>query len=152
MRGRARAFYASLFSPDPTNPDACRVLWDGLPTVSVGDQDLLELPLTLAKFSEALRHMPTNKPLSLDGLTMEFYHVFWDVLVPNLVIIWAESLESGILLLACRQAVLALLPKKGDPCDFWNWRPVSLLSTDYKGRSEGHLALAGVRAGGCGPP
>ncbi|CAM2113425.1 unnamed protein product [Caretta caretta] len=37
MRGRARAFYASLFSPDPTDPNACRVLWDELPTVSAGD-------------------------------------------------------------------------------------------------------------------
>ncbi|KAG6937910.1 hypothetical protein G0U57_007758, partial [Chelydra serpentina] len=37
MCGRARAFYASLFSPDPTNPNACRVLWDKLPTVSMGD-------------------------------------------------------------------------------------------------------------------
>ncbi|CAM2116501.1 unnamed protein product [Caretta caretta] len=30
------------------------------------------------------------------------------------------------------RAVLALLPKKGDLRDLRNWRPVSLLSTDYK--------------------
>ncbi|CAM2119587.1 unnamed protein product [Caretta caretta] len=51
MCKRARAFYAGLFSPDPTDADACGVLWDGLPTVSMGDWDWLELPLTLAKFS-----------------------------------------------------------------------------------------------------
>ncbi|CAM2114781.1 unnamed protein product [Caretta caretta] len=34
MCGRARAFYASLFSPDPTDPSACRVLWEELPTIS----------------------------------------------------------------------------------------------------------------------
>ncbi|CAM4578134.1 unnamed protein product [Caretta caretta] len=59
MCGRARAFYASLFSPDPTDPSACRVLWEELPTISVSDQDWLELPLTLAEFSEALHRMPT---------------------------------------------------------------------------------------------
>ncbi|CAM2117468.1 unnamed protein product [Caretta caretta] len=37
MCGRARAFYADLFSPGPTDPNACRVLWDELPTVSAGD-------------------------------------------------------------------------------------------------------------------
>ncbi|CAM2112212.1 unnamed protein product [Caretta caretta] len=73
MCGRARAFYADLFSPGPTDPAACRVLWDGLPTVSAGDRDRLELPLTLAEFSEALCRMPTSKSPGMDGLTVEFY-------------------------------------------------------------------------------
>ncbi|CAM2108107.1 unnamed protein product [Caretta caretta] len=76
--------------------------------------------------------MPTNKSPGIDGLTMEFYRVFWDVLGPDLVTVWAESLQSGVLPLLCRRAVLALLPKKGDFRNLRNWRPVSLLSTDYK--------------------
>ncbi|KAG6930803.1 hypothetical protein G0U57_002896, partial [Chelydra serpentina] len=111
-----------------TDPNACRVLWDELPTVSAGDRDRLELPLTLAEFSEAFRRMPTNKSPGVDGLTVEFYRVFWDVLGPDLVTVWAESLESGVLPLSCRRAVLALLPKKGDPHDLRNWHPFSLLS------------------------
>ncbi|CAM2101632.1 unnamed protein product [Caretta caretta] len=92
MCGRARAFYSSLFSPDPTDPSACRVLWEELPMASASDRDQLELPLTLAEFSEALRRMPTNKSPSMDGLTVEFYRMFWDVLGPDLVTVWAESL------------------------------------------------------------
>ncbi|CAM2112917.1 unnamed protein product [Caretta caretta] len=65
-------------------------------------------------------------------MTVEFYRVFWDVLGPDLVTVWAESLQSGVLPLSCRRAVLALLPKKGDLHDLRNWHPVSLLSTDYK--------------------
>ncbi|CAM5142100.1 unnamed protein product [Natator depressus] len=132
MCGRARDFYTSLFSPDLTDPDACGVLWEELPTVSVGDRDWLELPLTLADFSEALRRMPTNKSPGMDGLTVEFYCAFWDILGPDLVTVWAESLQSGVLPLSCRRAVLALLPKKGDLRDLQNWRHVSLLSMDYK--------------------
>ncbi|CAM4702953.1 unnamed protein product [Lepidochelys kempii] len=100
--------------------------------VSVGDRDRLELPLTLAEFSEALCRMPTNKSPGMDGLTMEFYRAFWDILGSDLVTVWAESLQSGVLPLSCRRAVLALLPKKEDLRDLQNWRPVSLLSTDYK--------------------
>ncbi|CAM2102788.1 unnamed protein product [Caretta caretta] len=37
MCRRARAFYAGLSSPYPTDPNACRVFWDELLTVSVGD-------------------------------------------------------------------------------------------------------------------
>ncbi|CAM2104883.1 unnamed protein product [Caretta caretta] len=132
MCGRARDFYTSLFSLDPTDPGACGVLWEELPTVSVDDRDRLELPLTLAKFSEALRRMPTNKSPGMDGMTVEFYRTFWDILGPDLATVWAESLQSGVLPLSCRRAVLALLPKKGDLHDLRNWRPVSLLSTDYK--------------------
>ncbi|CAM2096446.1 unnamed protein product [Caretta caretta] len=51
---------------------------------------------------EDLCRMPTNKSLGMDGLTVEFYRVFWDVLGPDLVIVWAESLQSGILPLSCR--------------------------------------------------
>ncbi|CAM2112133.1 unnamed protein product [Caretta caretta] len=132
MRGRARAFYTSLFSPDPTNAEACRVLWTELSTVSTGDGDLLELPLSLAEFSEALRLMPTNKSPGMEGLTVEFYRVFWDVLGPDLVTVWAESLKSRVLPFSCRLAMLALLQKKGDLHDLRNWCPFSLLSMDYK--------------------
>ncbi|CAM2097587.1 unnamed protein product [Caretta caretta] len=114
MCWRARDFYTSLFSPDPTDPGACRVLWEELPTVSVGDRDRLELPLTLDEFSEALRRMPTNKSPGMDGLTVEFYCAFWDILGPDLATVWAESLQGGVLPLSYRRAVLALLPKKGD--------------------------------------
>ncbi|CAM2096092.1 unnamed protein product [Caretta caretta] len=76
--------------------------------------------------------MPTNKSPGMDGLTVEFYCVFWDILGPDLVIVWAEFFQSGILPLSCRRAVLALLLKKGDLRDLQNWHPVSLVSTDYK--------------------
>lgn len=39
---------------------------------------------------------------------------------------------SDSLPLSCRRAVLTLLPKKGDLQFIKNWRPVSLLCTDYK--------------------
>ncbi|CAM2104916.1 unnamed protein product [Caretta caretta] len=132
MCGRASAFYAILFSPDLTYAEARRVLWTELLTVSASYQDWLELPLSLAEFSEALRRMPTNKSPSMDGLIVEFYRVFWDVLGSDLVIVWAESLHNGVLPLSSRRAMLALLPKKGDLCDLRNWRPILLLSTDCK--------------------
>ncbi|CAM2096440.1 unnamed protein product [Caretta caretta] len=86
---------------DLTDPGACGVLSEELPTVSVGDREWLELPLTLAVFSEALRRMPTHKSLSMDGLTVKFYRAFWDILGPDLATVWAESLQGGVLPLSC---------------------------------------------------
>ncbi|CAM2106019.1 unnamed protein product [Caretta caretta] len=76
--------------------------------------------------------MPTNKSPGMDGLTVDFYHAFWDILGPDLATVWAESLQGRVLPLSCRRAVLILLTKKGDRRDLRNWHPVSLLSTDYK--------------------
>ncbi|CAM2113259.1 unnamed protein product [Caretta caretta] len=56
--------------------------------VSVGDQDQLELPLTLVKFSEALRRIPTNK--SPD----QTYTVPGPTIFNNLYLVW-DFLELG---------------------------------------------------------
>ncbi|CAM2112456.1 unnamed protein product [Caretta caretta] len=100
--------------------------------ISRGNQDQLELPLTLAKFSEALHVMPTNKSLGLDGLTMEFYRMFWDIPSPDFVTVWAKSLGSGVLPQSCRRAMFRSKARKGDLCSLRNWHPISLLSMDYK--------------------
>ncbi|CAM2096225.1 unnamed protein product [Caretta caretta] len=54
--------------------------------LGTSNRDRLELPLTLAEFSEALHRMPPNKSPGMDGLTVEFYRV---------------SLQSGVLPLSC---------------------------------------------------
>ncbi len=54
----------------------------------------------------------------------------------DLFVVLREGLSKGRLPLSCRRAVLTLLPKKGDLQDIKNWRPVSLLCTDYKLLSE----------------
>lgn len=50
----------------------------------------------------------------------------------DLLDVLRDSLVKGRLPLSCRRAVLTLLPKKGDLKYLKNWRPVSLLCTDYK--------------------
>ncbi|CAM2102608.1 unnamed protein product [Caretta caretta] len=84
MQERTRAFY--LFSPDPPDANACRLLRDDLPMVRTGNQDWLKLPLTLAKFQEAVYQMPTNKSPDINGLTVDCYQMFCEVINLDLVI------------------------------------------------------------------
>ena len=42
------------------------------------------------------------------------------------------SIASQRMPISCPRGVITLLPKKGDLLDISNWRPVSLLNTDYK--------------------
>lgn len=55
--------------------------------------------------------MLTSKSPDNNGLTREFYHDFWDVLVLDLATFWVESVGSRVLPLSCRWVLLALLSK-----------------------------------------
>ncbi|KAI3364781.1 hypothetical protein L3Q82_000909 [Scortum barcoo] len=86
----------------------------------------------MQELQAALQNMQGRKSPGIDGLTVEFFKAFWDILANDILDVFNESLASGSLPLSCRRAVIALLPKKGNLQDIKNWRPVSLLCTDYK--------------------
>ncbi|KAK3526232.1 hypothetical protein QTP70_018273, partial [Hemibagrus guttatus] len=108
----------------------------GLPKVSSEDKAALEGPLVLEELQVALNTMPSGKAPGIDGLPVEFYKFFWKELGEDLLEVLEESCRERCLPLSSRRAVITLLPKKGDLQDIKNWRPVSLLCTDYKVMSK----------------
>ncbi|KAI3363862.1 hypothetical protein L3Q82_001464 [Scortum barcoo] len=77
--------------------------------------------------------MQGQRAPGIDGLTVEFYKAFWDILAADDILdVFNESLTYGSMPVSCRRAVLTLLPPKGNLQDIKNWRPVSLLCVDYK--------------------
>lgn len=73
-----------------------------------------------------------GKAPGIDGIPVEFYKEFWKEMGEDLLAVFSESFKDMLLPLSCRRAVLTLLPKKGDLQEIKNWRPVSLLCSDYK--------------------
>ncbi len=63
---------------------------------------------------------------------MDFYQNFWDTIGQDFYEVLLDCIRSKILPTSCRRAVLSLLPKKGDLGFRKNWRPVSLLCSNYK--------------------
>ena len=80
----------------------------------------------------ALKGLQTGKTPGSDGLPTEFYLVFWDDLGDFLVLVLNERYRLGVLTYSQRQSLLRLLYKKDDKRLPKNWRPISLLNTDYK--------------------
>ncbi|XP_049924877.1 uncharacterized protein LOC126405266 [Epinephelus moara] len=76
--------------------------------------------------------MQGGKAPGIDCLTVEFYKAFWDIFAHDMLQVFNESLAHGSLPVSCRRAIITLLPKKGNLQEIKNWRPVSLLCTDYK--------------------
>ena len=98
--------------PSPTLPHESRSLGEGL--------------ISLAECSKIIKSFSLNKAPGNDGLPIEFYKTFWNLLGEPLV----EKREMGP---SQKQAVITLIEKKDqDRCDLQNWRPISLLNVDTK--------------------
>ena len=126
-------FYSELFSASEIDLSAQQ---DLLVNVSAhlpeGARDSCEGLLTVDEVFTALEGMARNKSPGSDGLPVEFYSAFWDVLGQDLVEVLNSSLASGSLPASLRCALISLIFKKGDRLEHKNWRPISLLNVDYK--------------------
>lgn len=76
--------------------------------------------------------MAKRKAPGSDGLPLEFYVKFWEVVGEDLVCVLNSCYNDGSLSLSQRSGVISLSFKKGDRLDIHNWRPISLLNVDYK--------------------
>ena len=80
------SFYSRLFSEDFIDgPCKERCLSGIQSTLSLEQRDSCEGPLSLTELSNALKSLNLNRSPGLDGLTVEFYLHFWNVLAALLL-------------------------------------------------------------------
>ena len=76
--------------------------------------------------------MKLIKSPGLDGLTVEFYRVFWNKLKYILTDVLNKGNDEQCLTYSQRTSILTLMFKKGDHLNLDNYRPISLLNVDLK--------------------
>ena len=129
----AAAWYGDLFSVREEDQDAAHRFVGGLREVLEEEQrERLEAPLSLEELTAALGTLPNGKSPGGDGLTAEFFKCFWDMVGGDLWEVLRESGGRGTLPESLRTGLITLLYKGGDPAIIGNWRPITLLSADYK--------------------
>lgn len=103
-------------------------------TQSLDEQqrDYLDAPLNTTDFSDALKSLSKKKAPGVDGLTLEFYLLFWEVLKKPLADMATASFQRGCLPRTTSTSVITLMSKGGNTHDIRNWRPISLTNVDYK--------------------
>jgi len=133
IRNRAVEFFSDLYKSElkEWGADADNFL-DGLPKVDEESNNDLQQTLSVQELYTAMMSMENGKSPGIDGLPVEFYKTLWPVIGEDLLTVLNDSLKTGLLPLSCRRAVITLLPKKGDLQCIENWRPVSLLCSEYK--------------------
>jgi hypothetical protein len=133
IRRRAAEFFSKLYTCEYSdNPDGLTLFLSNLPQISEQKRAEMGQPISMQELTFALEGMKKGRAPGIDGIPVEFFKAFWSFLGEDLLAVLNDSMEKGCLPLSCRRAVLTLLPKKGDTCEVKNWRPVSLLCTDYK--------------------
>ena len=106
---------------------------NNMPKLSNMDKDICENDVTIEECSKALQLLPNNKSPGSDGFTTNFYKFFWKNIKDLLFQSFQYSFENKQLSTFQRMGILNLLPKKDKDLRYLaNWRPVSLLNTDYK--------------------
>ena len=127
-------FYSNLFSSDDNvNSNLQNDLINCLcSTVDANDKEDLNRDISLEEVRTALISAANNKSPGIDGIPYEFYRKFFDVIGTDLIDVYNCIFAEGILSDSQRTAVISLIPKKGDLLNANNWRPISLLNTDYK--------------------
>ncbi|KAJ8034902.1 hypothetical protein HOLleu_21924 [Holothuria leucospilota] len=100
--------------------------------ISDDDKRILDEPISLVELNKAVSRAASNKSPGSDGLPYEFYSSFIDILGNDLVDVFNDTFHSGTLSESQRMGIITLIPKKGDTTNASNWRPISLLNTDYK--------------------
>ena len=128
----ARNFYKKLYTTKHIDEGAQRdILSINTPTLKSSDRKTCEGLLTFPEITKAVKGMEPNKSSGIDGLTVNFYQHFWDILAPELTAVYNYAYTSGMLSLSQRRGIITLVFKKGDHTRLSQWRPISLL-TDYK--------------------
>ena len=89
--------------------------------------------ITIEECAYVLKKMENNKTPGSDGLTVEFYRYFWNIIAKYMVESFNYAFQSGHLSISQKQGIISLIPKKKKNTEYLkNWRPVSLLNVDYK--------------------
>ncbi|KAI4877182.1 hypothetical protein NFI96_027554, partial [Prochilodus magdalenae] len=132
IRSSALSFYEKLYGAEMCDQAAADFFLTGLPQLPEQHKGDLEQCLSFAELTESVQAQSEGRSPGLDGLPAEFYKAFWHLIGEKLHSVFLECIDSGLLPLSCRRAVVTLLPKKDDLGALKNWRPVSLLGVDYK--------------------
>ena len=124
-------FYQRLYTADPQ----VVFQYENNTTKRVNEEQKRQMnaTLNLEELKRATFQFAENKTPGPDGLTAEFYKVFWDEFGPLLLEMYNDIFNEGKMEGEMSEGILNLIPKaKKDQRILKNLRPITLLNTDYK--------------------
>ncbi len=135
MCNYVNSFYQNLYSAENVDSATTKEILKTVKTYSFPDDvvDNLEVSIQGIEVCQAINQMKTCKSPGIDGLTTEFYQLYWQVIKDDFIEVINECYQKGALPPTMNSALIRLIYKnKGERSNLKNWRPISLLNVDYK--------------------
>jgi hypothetical protein len=92
----------------------------------------LKSPILLSELTKAVKAMKLGRAPGQDGVILEFYKVYWELINNDYLSMLCAGYQSGRLHPRMTQGLISLLHKGGDRLKLTNWRPITLLNISYK--------------------
>ena len=136
-RQEIESFYSDLCKSDILSPpkdiSTSFLSNPDTPKLSQLDAQVCERKLTISECFKSLLLFRNNKSPGNDGLTVEFYKAFWEVVGEIMVDSLNYSYDHGELSNSRKEAIITLIEKKDTAKrNLPNWRPISLINVDVK--------------------
>ena len=128
-----QALYSTQTNANRNVDEFLDIISSNIPKLNDDCKQFLDQPVAKSELYNTLISMHQNKTPGYDGLPTEFYITFWPDISDILINSYNYSLSKGQMSLSQRNGIITLLPKKDkDPLRIKNYRPISLLTVDYK--------------------
>jgi exonuclease III len=126
-------FYSQLFKSESWDESAADELLSNL-TSKLSDNQKAECNRHIGEsnIENAIKQLKSNKSPGSDGITAEFYKLYWPLIKNELTAVIKEIFAENELSRSQYKGIVALQYKQGDRQDIKNWRPITLLNVDYK--------------------
>ncbi len=134
MTAHVKQYYEHLYSEDRNiNHDDDSFFNPAGAKLSENEKIACEGQINEYECIEAIKGMKNMKSPGSDGITAEFYKLYWNEIKLYYIESINYSFEHGSLTELQKQGIITLLPKKDkNALAIENWRPISLLNVDYK--------------------
>uniref|UniRef100_A0A4W5LRK9 Reverse transcriptase domain-containing protein n=3 Tax=Hucho hucho TaxID=62062 RepID=A0A4W5LRK9_9TELE len=101
--------------------------------IDVADKQMCDGNITVNEVKDAIKELQVNKSPGVDGIIAEFYKIYGSLLAPILLEVYQYMEENNRVSESMVTGLITILYKnKGSKLKLENYRPISVLNSDYK--------------------
>jgi hypothetical protein len=126
-------YFSRQYGPIPSESESTECLIKDLQEEGpLPDVEPFDTPITDSELMAAVKKGARKKAPGHDGLSLEFYESNWDLIQEELLELMNIMLRDRNVTSAQKHGIIVCLPKRSPATTHADYRPITLLTTEYK--------------------